>query len=240
MDLTSAAAATDDPLQGFSIDDDDDLDLVDEEVTILDPLRTAVGEGTISSFTGGAADAASGGGGTSIGSSSSGGAARITALMSSLNSSLSEERMAAVVPSAVIDSHPPPSAAASLLRNNQESIVAEALSHLGHETAAATATVAESSTNGPADTYPRGRHQEQQRPVAPSKNKTPQHANIGIISSSVSSATSSLAARMGGAAGSISVPPRNLGQWTVALSRPTSCKSRYKAYIAIEGRLVTT
>ena len=204
MDLTSAAAATDDPLQGFSIDDDDDLDLVDEEVTVLDPLRTAVGKGAISSITGGA-DAASGnsGGGTSIGSSSSGGAARITALMSSLNSSLSEERMAAVAPSAVIDSHPPPSAAASLLRNNQESIVAEALSHLGNETAAA-ATVAESSTNGPADTYSRGRHQEQQRPVAPSKNKTPQHANIGIISSSVSSATSSLAARMGGAAGSIS------------------------------------
>lgn len=209
MDLAPAAAAaatddplTDDPLQGFSIDDDDDLDLVDEDVTVLDPLRTAVGEGAaIKSAPGGAADAAGGdsGGGTStsIGISSSG-AAQITALMSSLG----EERMAGLAPSAVIDSHPPPSAAASLLRNNQESIVAEALSHLGNENAAA-ATVLERSTNGPAP-YPRERQQQQQRPVAPSINKTPQHANIGSIGSSVSSATSSLAARIGGATGSIS------------------------------------
>lgn len=225
MDLTSAAAATDDPLQGFSIDDDDDLDLVDEDVTVLDPLRTAVGEGTTSRSTADvAADAAEddGGGGTSIGSSSSG-AARITALMSSLNSSLSEERMAALAPPAAIDSHPPPSAAvapsaavidslpppsaaASLLKNNQESIVAEALSHLGNETSptiTTTVTVVESSTNGPA-THPRERQQQQQRPVAPSIKKVPQHANIGNIGSSVSSATSSLAARIGGAAGSIS------------------------------------
>ena len=207
MDLTSAAA---DPLEGFSIDDDDDL--VDEDVTVavaLDPLRTAsvsaVGEGAGCST--GDSPGGEGGGGTSSGGS----AARINALMSSLNSSLSEERIAAASYSAVIDTHAstPPSAA-SLLTSNQESIVAEALSHLKNETQAPTATAAAltSTANcidsaGDPACHLRERQQQQQRPLAPRMNTTPQHVHIGSIGSSVSSATSSLAARIGGAAGSI-------------------------------------
>lgn len=198
----------DDPLQGFSIDDDDDLDLVDEDVvTVLDPLWTAVGEGTSRTTTGDAAGGDCAGGTNASSGSSSSGAARITALMSSLNSSLSEERMATLAPSAVIGSSdsPPPSAAASLLMSNRETIVAEALSHLGNETppAAATATVTSSGTNDPT-VYSSERQQQHPVAVAPIINKTSQHANIGTIGSSVSSATSSLAARIGGAAGSIS------------------------------------
>jgi len=184
MDLTSAATA-DDPLQGFSIDDDDN-DLVDEGVTVLDPLQTAV-EGAAGA--GGDTESGVDGGGGSI-------AARITPLMTSLNSSLGEEGMAAVASApAVIDAPAPApcassattsAAAASLLRSNQERIVAEALSHLGNET----------------HSHERQQQQQQrkQHPLAPSKNTPPQHVNIG---SSVSSATSSLAARIGGAAGSI-------------------------------------
>ena len=154
MDLTSAAA---DPLEGFSIDDDDDL--VDEDVTVavaLDPLRTAsvsaVGEGAGCST--GDSPGGEGGGGTSSGGS----AARINALMSSLNSSLSEERIAAASYSAVIDTHAstPPSAA-SLLTSNQESIVAEALSHLENETQAPTATPSTTPTRSPT-MVPRSSH----------------------------------------------------------------------------------
>mmetsp|Transcript_14635 Transcript_14635/g.42104 ORF Transcript_14635/g.42104 Transcript_14635/m.42104 type:complete len:1172 (-) Transcript_14635:329-3844(-) len=219
MDLPSAATTIDDPLRGFSIDDDDDL--VDEDVTVLDPLRTVdTAEGADEGAA--AANGSSGGSGAAA-------AARIATALATLNSSLSEERMAAAAAAAAppaVDAPTPVSAptaststvttgipttgirstcssgaaaaTTSLLRSNQESIVAEALSHLGGETSPA--------ANGQQQLHlhHRQQQQQQQHPLAPSTmNPSSQHGGIGSIGGGGSSATSSLAARIGGAAGSI-------------------------------------